>query len=85
MLLREDGVQGQTCEIAVLQVFQLFLEHGRGLAAVAVDEGKAGKWFARQHGFHDRQNRRDAAATRNAQVVARLRGIYGYKKAAFGR
>ena len=62
-------VQHQPCHVAVLQVFQLFFEHGRLQQAVAIQQGKAAQGLACQDRFHDRQDGRDAAAARNAHVV----------------
>jgi hypothetical protein len=54
------------------------------LTAVAVNEGEARKGLTRQHGFDDRQNRRDTATACNAQVMPCLGRINRYKKTSFG-
>ncbi len=70
-LLREHHVQRQAREVAVLQVLELFHEHGRALLAVAVDQREARLRLGGEHRLHDRQDRRDAAAAGDAEVVAR--------------
>ena len=84
ILLREHGVQRKPCQIAVLQVFQLFLEHGAGGGAVAVDQGAAGPRVTRQQGLDDRQDGRDAAARRHRQHTLWALGQHGAKAALRG-
>ena len=78
----EDMVQHQPGEVPVLQVFELFLEHRRLQAAVAVDQREARMRLARQHCLHDRQDRRDAAAAGDADVVAVRGGVQRHEEAA---
>ena len=85
LLGREHVVQHQAREVAVLEVFDLLLEH-RGLQrAVAVDQGEAAVRLARQHGLHDGQDGRDAAAARNAQVMPVRRRLKRHEEAALRR
>jgi hypothetical protein len=71
LLAREHRVQRQPRQVAVLQVFQLFLEHRRGRVAVAVQQRHAAGRLLRQHGLDDRQDRRDAAAAGDASSGGR--------------
>ena len=74
LLAREHGVQRQPREMAVFQVFQLFLEHRAGDRPVAVQQRAAGVRAAFERGLEDGQHGRDAAATgHREQVPGRLR------------
>ncbi|KAF5291100.1 hypothetical protein FQR65_LT20496 [Abscondita terminalis] len=85
VLVREHMLQRQPRHVAVLEVLDLLLEHGGLQLAVAVDQREAAGRLARQHGLHDGQDGRDAAAARNAHVVARGPGLDGHEEAALGR
>jgi hypothetical protein len=84
-LVAEHVVQRQPREVLVLQVLELFLEH-RGLEhAVAVDQRRGGQGLARQHRLQDRQDGRDAAATRDAHMVAARGRVQRHEEAALRR
>ena len=71
LLARQHVVQRQAREVAVLQVFELFLEHRRRRRAVAVDQCEARRRITFERRLEDGQDGRDAAATGNAQPVPR--------------
>jgi hypothetical protein len=83
-LLREHHVQRQARQVAVLEVLELLGEHRRALPAVAVDQREARLRLGREHRLHDRQDRRDAAAAGDAEVVARAVASSGTKKRPSG-
>src|SRR5256885_4029485 len=66
-------------------LFRSLLEHGGLQLAVAVDQREAAGRLARQHGLHDGQDGRDAAAAGDAHMVARGPGLDGHEEAALGR
>lgn len=72
LLAAEKVVQRKSRQIAVLQVFQFFVEQRTGLTAVAVDQGEAAARLARKHGADQRKHRGDAAAGGERGVVLRL-------------
>ena len=74
LLAREHRVQGQAREVAVLQVFQLLLEHRGRRRAVAVQQRAAHPRRRGQQGAQDGQDGRDATAAGNGQHV---RGAVG--------
>ncbi len=75
LLAAEHEDQVQALQIAVLQVFQLFAKQCTGAGAVAVQQGDAAVGLGFQGGLDDRQDRRDAAAGGDGQVVAVAGGI----------
>jgi hypothetical protein len=84
-LLREHVVQRQPRQVAVLQVLELLEEHRRAELAVAVDQGEARAGLGGEHGLHDREDRRDAAAAGDAEVVALGLRVERHEEAALGR
>ena len=85
VLVGEHVVQREPRQIAILQVFDLFLEHRRLQRPVAVDQREAAVGLACQHRLHDRQDRRDAAAAGDADVMSMRRGIDRHEEAALRR
>ena len=84
-LLREHHVQRQARQVAVLEVLDLLGEHRRALLAVAVDQREARLRLGAEDGLHDRQDRRDAAAAGDAEVVARRARVERNEEAPLGR
>ena len=78
-------VQRQARQVAVLQVLELLHEHGRAQLAVAVDQREARLRLGGEHRLHDREDRRDAAAAGDAEVVARGARIERHEEAALRR
>ena len=72
-LARQHVDQVEAAEVGVLERRQLLLEHHRAGRAVAVDEREAARRLRGQRGLDDRQQRRDAAAGGEAQVVLATR------------
>jgi hypothetical protein len=66
----EHEDQVQTLQVAVFQVFELFAKQRAGAGTVAVQQRDAAMRFGLQGGLDDRQDRRDAAARRDREVVA---------------
>ena len=85
LLVGKHVLQHQPRHVAVLEVFEFFLEHRRLELPVAVDQRKAAQWLASQNGFHDRQDRRDATAPGDTDVVALRRRIERHEEASLGR
>lgn len=75
LLPAEDVHQVEAFHVAVLQVLQLIPEQSAGGGAVAVEQGEPAFGLGFQGGLEDRQNRRDAAAGGDRQVVALALGI----------
>ena len=70
----EDVNDGKAVDIGVLVVLQLVAEHDRRHRPVGIDQRELASRFARQGGFDDRQDRRNARASGEAQIVAVLVG-----------
>ena len=85
VLVGEHVVDHQPGQIAVLQVLEFFLEHGGLQLAVAVDQREGAARLARQHGLHDRQDGRDAAAARDAHVMPPLLRLDRHEEAPLRR
>ena len=85
LLAREHVVEHEARQEAILEVFQLFLEHHAADTSIAVDQREARTRLAPQQRLGQRQDRRDAAAGGKGHVVPRLTGIDGHGEAAVGR
>ena len=81
----EDVKPLEPGHVAILDRLQLLLEHDRGGALVAVQQGDAAGGLAPQSRLDDGKNRRDAASRRDAQVIARVVLMQRREEVALGR
>ena len=85
MLAGKDMKQREAIQVPVLQVFQRLEEH-RGVArAVAVDQGEAAPWLAREQRPRMREHGCDAAAGGEGDVVPGAFRVDGGEETALGR
>ena len=69
LLLAGDDVEDrEAIDEAILQLLERLEEHDVVGRAVAVEQEEAAVGLARQHALHDRQDRRDAGAGREADM-----------------
>jgi hypothetical protein len=83
--LFEDVQDRQPAHMQVLQILEFLAEHDRGQRAVGIDQRDLCAGLARQHGFHDRQHRRDARPAGKGQIGARGGGIERGVEPTLGR
>ncbi|MCY1344698.1 hypothetical protein D9M69_307400 [compost metagenome] len=84
-LARQHVVQREARQVLVLQVFQRLGKDDAVDIAVAVDQREAAARLGLQRGADQRQHRRDAAARRKGDIVARCRRIQRHVEAAVRR
>src|SRR6476619_1010605 len=68
-------MNGETIDEAVFQVVELVLEHDRCRRLVAVEQNEMTARFACQHGFDDREYRRDPGTGGETDISALSRGL----------
>jgi hypothetical protein len=83
-LAGEDVGDGEAGDVAVLQILECVAEHDLGGCAAAVEQEEAALRFAGEHGFHHRQDGRDARAGGDREVQAGAGWVPGDAEAARG-
>jgi hypothetical protein len=84
-LARQHVHEVEARQIRVLQCRELLAEHHGARRAVAVEQRERGRGLDRKRGLDDRQERGDAAARRESDVMVRRRRIERHVEVAHRR